>query len=97
MLLLTAIDAGALHGYAIAEELRRASAGRLDLQDGTIYPALRRLERAGWVSSTWDQDTGRRRRSYHLTPDGRSTLRDKRGDWTQFARVVTDVLDLRPQ
>jgi transcriptional regulator len=97
MLLLAVIQAGATHGYAIAEELRRASGGAFDLQDGTIYPALRRLEERGLVESTWDEGSGRRRRIYELTAEGRKQVKAQRTDWNRFERAVHGVLALRPQ
>jgi len=94
MLLLAAIDAGATHGYAIAQELRRVSDGTFDLPDGTIYPALQRLRAGGLVDSHWSAETGRRRRVYALTPSGRDALARQRADWFQFERGVRAVLAL---
>lgn len=94
MLLLVAIQGGAQHGYAIAETLRRASEGSLDLQDGTIYPALHRLRRAGLLNSSWAEGEGRRRRVYELTLAGREALAVQREDWTRFERGVQGVLAL---
>jgi PadR family transcriptional regulator PadR len=71
-LLLASLEAGPRHGYAIMETLR-AGSGQFDLPTGTVYPALRRLERAGLIQGTWSQAGGRQRRAYDLTPpaDGR--------------------------
>jgi DNA-binding PadR family transcriptional regulator len=69
-LLLAVLEQGALHGYAIIEALRARSGGTLDLPTGTIYPALRRLERAGYVASAWSTVNGRERRTYELTEAG---------------------------
>ena len=95
LLLLTGIEAGARHGYAIAEELRRASFGAFDLPDGTIYPALHRLSDAGLLTSEWSED-GRRRRLYTLTAQGRRALGRQRVDWENFERGVRGVLALPP-
>ena len=95
MLLLAAIDAGATHGYAIAERLRAATDGAFDLADGTIYPALRRLEAGGYVKSAWKTIGGRERRAYRLTPKGARRLAEQRDDWKQFERGVRAVLSLR--
>lgn len=92
LLLLAAIDSGPSHGYAIAETLRRRSDGAFDLPDGTIYPALRRLEKSGLVASRWSDDTARRRRVYRLTPAGRRALAAEQHDWSRFARAVTSVV-----
>jgi DNA-binding PadR family transcriptional regulator len=94
LLLLTSIDAGARHGYAIVEELRRASFGAFDLPDGTIYPALHRLSEAGLLVSEWSED-GRRRRLYTLTTKGREELVRQRTSWENFERGVRGVLTLR--
>jgi PadR family transcriptional regulator PadR len=91
LLLLTSIEAGAAHGYAIAEKLRQASEGTFDLPDGTIYPALHRLRDARLVTSEWS-DNGRRRRVYALTPKGRKALSEQRANWARFERGVRGVL-----
>jgi PadR family transcriptional regulator len=96
LLLLTLIDSGARHGYALAERLRTASDGTFDLADGTIYPALRRLSDSDLVTSRWSDDGGRRRRVYSLTAKGRRALRKERAQWEQFERSMQAVLKLRP-
>jgi len=92
LLLLAAIESGPAHGYAIAEALRRRSRGTFDLPDGTIYPALRRLEQSGLVASRWSDETARRRRVYRLTPAGRRALAAEQRDWSEFARAVMGVV-----
>src|SRR5262250_1902606 len=77
-----------LHGYAVIEELKRRSGGELDLPEGTIYPALHRLERRGLLRSSWTRADGRRRRIYRLTTRGREELESRTGEWRSFARVV---------
>src|SRR5918992_3852801 len=84
-LILAVIEPGPLHGYAIMEALHRRSGGRLDLPTGTIYPALRRLERAGYLRSDWSTVGGRRRRTYELTASGRRSLAAERTAWKDFA------------
>src|SRR5690606_2669160 len=69
-LLLATLDGRDLHGYAIIEALQKRSGGALDLPTGTVYPALRRLERAGFVQSSWNTVGGRQRRTYRLTQAG---------------------------
>jgi transcriptional regulator len=96
LLLLTSIEAGAAHGYAIAEKLRQASEGAFDLPDGTIYPALHRLRDAGLVTSEWNDDGRRRRRVYALTAKGRKALTEQRANWARFERGVRGVLALAP-
>ncbi|RLP82627.1 MULTISPECIES: PadR family transcriptional regulator [unclassified Micromonospora] len=92
-LLLAVLEQGALHGYAIIEALRARSDGSLDLPTGTIYPALRRLERAGHVASTWSTVNGRERRTYELTDAGRRALAGERAGWHEFRVTVGRFLD----
>ena len=91
LVLATVADEPA-HGYAILQRLRLRSAGAFDLAEGTIYPALHRLERDGLLSSSWSVESGRRRRVYRLTRSGRSALRARRHEWAHFARAVEAVL-----
>jgi PadR family transcriptional regulator PadR len=95
-LLLANLEAGPNHGYAIIETLRDTTGGALDLPTGTIYPALRRLEQAGLIRGTWSAPTGRRRRSYELTPAGRRHLADDRADWRTFVATLTAALGATP-
>lgn len=87
-LLLAVLEAGALHGYAIIEALRSRSQGSLDLPTGTVYPALRRLERAGYVESAWSTVNGRERRTYRLTGAGHRALAGERASWNEFSATV---------
>jgi PadR family transcriptional regulator PadR len=96
-MLLAALEPGPRHGYAIMEVLRAGSGGQFDLPTGTIYPALRRLERAGLVVGTWSEAGGRRRRVYELTPAGHHTLDAERGTWRQFSAAVTALLEPAPR
>jgi DNA-binding PadR family transcriptional regulator len=95
-LLLATLEAGPRHGYAIKEALRDGSGGRIDLPTGTVYPALRRLEEAGLIAGTWDTSAGRPRRTYQLTPAGRTALSGERKGWQEFAATVTALLDGTP-
>jgi PadR family transcriptional regulator PadR len=97
-MLLAALEDGPGHGYAIMEALRAGSGGQFDLPTGTVYPALRRLERAGLVRTAWSAEGGRRRRLYELTPSGRRTLDAERHSWAEFSAAVTALLgpQLRP-
>jgi len=96
-LLLASLEAGPRHGYAIMEALRAGSDGQVDLPTGTIYPALRRLERAGLLAGEWDEAGGRRRRTYSLTPAGRRALVAERGTWRDFSAAVTALLEPAPR
>jgi PadR family transcriptional regulator, regulatory protein PadR len=92
MLLLAVVQSGPAHGYAIVEELRRRSDEALDLPEGTVYPALHRLERQGLLASEWHTVAGRRRRVYRTTPRGLEALAVKRREWVGFTRTVRAVL-----
>jgi len=92
LLLATLRNAGPAHGYAIIASLRERSGGTFDLPEGTVYPALHRLERDGLVDSEWDASAARRRRVYRLTAAGASALAARRRDWRDFARGMQAVL-----
>jgi DNA-binding PadR family transcriptional regulator len=94
-LLLAILEEGPAHGYAIIESLRDRSGGVFDLPEGTIYPALHRLELAGALASRLDIVGGRQRRVYRLSARGRSALRDRRARWTEFSSAVDTVLGVR--
>lgn len=87
-LLLAVLEEGPLHGYAIIEALRARSGGSLDLPTGTVYPALRRLERAGHVLSDWSTVNGRERRTYQLTEPGRRALAGERANWQELSTTI---------
>jgi DNA-binding PadR family transcriptional regulator len=93
LLLLAAVQPRPLHGYAIADTLRARSGGTFDLPEGTLYPALHRLERAGLLSSHWAEVSGRRRRVYQLTRKGQRALLQRHQDWRDFARAVRAVVE----
>jgi DNA-binding PadR family transcriptional regulator len=92
LLLLAAIQPVPAHGYAIAEALRARSKGAFDLPEGTLYPALHRLERAGLVASRWSEVNGRRRRVYQLTAKGDLSLATRHDEWRDFSRAVQAVV-----
>jgi DNA-binding PadR family transcriptional regulator len=92
LLLLAAVQAQPAHGYAVIEELRQRSHGTFNLPEGTVYPALHRLERGGLLASRWSAQTGRRRRIYTVTDRGRAALAQQRQDWTTFASAVRAVV-----
>jgi PadR family transcriptional regulator len=91
-LILAVLEDGPLHGYAIIEALQARSGGALDLPTGTVYPALRRLERTALLSGSWSNVGGRERRTYTLTRAGRHALAGHRAEWTEFSSVVGAVL-----
>lgn len=91
-MLLAVLAAGPAHGYALIDTLRERSEGAFDLPEGTVYPALHRLEHAGLVRSRWSDAGGRRRRIYELTPTGRPALAARAEGWRVFAAGVDAVL-----
>ena len=92
LLLLAILADGAQHGYAIIDELRRRSDEAFDLPEGTVYPALHRLQKGGHLSSEWVEVHGRRRRTYRLTENGRGALGEQRLAWHDFAEAMSRVL-----
>jgi PadR family transcriptional regulator len=89
MILKTLEALGPLHGYRIARRLEQISGNALALNQGTLYPALMRLEQLGWVSTKWaDSDSGRRVKVYALTSAGRKRLHAEEADWRMAAGIV---------
>jgi DNA-binding PadR family transcriptional regulator len=91
-LLLAVVADGPAHGYLVITELRRRSGGEFDLPEGTVYPALHRLEKTGLLSSAWSSDAPRRRRVYAITPKGRRALGERREEWRGFTGAVNSVM-----
>ncbi len=91
-MLLAVVADGPVHGYAIGQRLALRSEGRFELAEGTIYPALHRLEGDGLLRSRWAVIEGRRRRQYELTDRGRSQLGERSAQWRDFAAAVDRVL-----
>ena len=93
MIVLAALSAGPAHGYAVIQEIRRRSGQAFDLPEGTVYPALHRLEQAGLLTSRWvTAESGRRRRVYALTRDGERALTERRAVWQQFSDAIGSLL-----
>ena len=85
-------DIGRAHGYALISGLRERSGGTFDLPEGTVYPALHRLEADGLLRSYWAEQAGRRRRLYELTAKGATALTKLRGEWHRFSTGVQAVV-----
>jgi transcriptional regulator len=93
ILVLQTLTAGPRHGYAIARWLAEESSDAVRVEEGSLYPALYRLEERGLVSSEWrSSDGGRAAKFYKLTPQGRKHLRVETADWLVFAKAVTRIL-----
>ena len=93
LLVLKALQLGTMHGWGITELLEQGSNNILKVGQGSLYPALYRLERQGFVASSWGtSDNNRRARFYSLTPAGRSRLAEERQTWRRMARAVELIL-----
>lgn len=93
-MVLSVLASGKQYGYLVQKQVRLASAGRVELQAGTLYPLLHRLEDQGLVRSSWDQSTGRPRKWYELTTAGRKRLAAQAQQWADYAACVRDLLAL---
>ena len=96
MLLLAALARGPVHGYGVITRLRQDSGGIFSMPEGTIYPALHRLEAGGFVASTDEFVSGKRRRTYVLTDAGAARLDARRAEWTAFSTVVSRMIGVQP-
>lgn len=92
LLLLAVLRDTEMHGYAVIEALKARSDGVFDLPEGTVYPALHRLERAKLVESFWDTSAVRRRRCYRVTRSGLAELDRERAEWQTFTKAVGSVV-----
>jgi transcriptional regulator len=91
-LILEALEDQPDHGYSIAQRIKERSRGVLDFKEGTLYPALHKLEHDGLVESYEEVENGRTRRYYRLTPPGRKTLAKDRDEWRRLSRAVSLIL-----
>ncbi len=93
LLILRTLSLAAMHGWGISQRIQQMSEGVLDVNQGSLYPALQRLEHKGWIASEWKtSENNRRARFYALTPAGRSALGEETESWRRFARAVELVL-----
>lgn len=96
LLILRTLRLGPSHGHAIAKHIQRTSEELLQVETGSLYPALYRLEEKGWIAASWElSDKGKRARYYRLTPKGRKQLIAERSKWESFARAMGLLLDPR--
>ena len=94
VLILKVVALGPIHGYAIAQRLQQMSGAVLQVQQGSLYPALHRLEKRKWLKAEWAaSETGRDARFYTLTREGRRQLDDQRANWMRLSMAVTAVLN----
>jgi PadR family transcriptional regulator, regulatory protein PadR len=93
LLILQVVSLGTLHGYAIAQRLNQISKAALQVQQGSLYPALHRLEKRGWLRAEWRvADSGREARFYALTAAGRRRLDVERSEWSRLSQAIALVL-----
>jgi transcriptional regulator len=94
-LVLKTLSWGPRHGYAIARWLEDTTADTLQIEEGSLYPALYRMEQRGWIRAEWDvSDAGKRIKVYAITAEGRKQLRAKAAEWARFATAVSTVLQV---
>jgi PadR family transcriptional regulator PadR len=92
-LVLKTLTGGRRHGYGIARAIEEATDGVVDVEEGSLYPALYRMERKGWVEAEWGlSELGRRAKFYRLTQKGRRQLVSQTAEWTRFAAAISRVL-----
>jgi PadR family transcriptional regulator, regulatory protein PadR len=94
LLILRTLVAGPSHGHAIAKNIQRTSEELLQVETGSLYPALHRLEAQGWIAASWElADKGKRAKYYRLTPSGRKQLASEQSKWRTFSRAMGLVLN----
>jgi transcriptional regulator len=93
LLILRTLLSGATHGHAIAKHIQRTSEQLLQVETGSLYPALHRLEAKGWIAASWEHsDKGKRAKFYRLTPLGRKQLTSEQSKWDAFSRAMGLIL-----
>ena len=94
LLVLKTLESGSLHGYGIARALEEKTGRALQIEEGSLYPALYRMTNKGWIDFEWGlSDNNRKKKSYHLTLNGKKLLREKQTQWTEFTAAVGLVLE----
>jgi PadR family transcriptional regulator, regulatory protein PadR len=98
MLILKAVSLGPLHGYGILLRIQQISRDRLEIQQGSLYPALYRLDHQGWIASAWgESENNRKAKYYRLTADGKKQLRLEADKWNRMADVIGGILNAAPE
>lgn len=94
LLILRTLLAGPAHGHAVAKHIQRTSEDLLQVETGSLYPALHRLEAKGWISANWElSDKGKRAKVYKLTPRGRKQLNAEQSKWETFSRAMRLIVN----
>lgn len=98
MLILKAVSLGPLHGYGILLRIQQISKDRLEIQQGSLYPALYRLEHQGWITSAWgESENNRKAKYYRLTSAGKRRLQSETQNWNRMADVIAGILRTTPE
>src|ERR1700751_2506399 len=98
MLILKAVSLGPLHGYGVLLRIEQISGGRLEIQQGSLYPALYRLEDQGWIASEWGESENKRKAKYYrLTVDGKRRFESEQEKWNRMAGVIAGILKTTPE
>lgn len=98
MLVLKAVSLGPLHGYGVLLRIQQISKGTLEIQQGSLYPALYRLERDGWIASEWgESENNRKAKYYRLTAAGKRQLEAEAEKWNRMAEVIAGILGTRAE
>jgi PadR family transcriptional regulator PadR len=98
MLILKAVSLGQLHGYGILLRIQQISKDALQVPQGSVYPALYRLEYRGWIAAEWGESENKRKAKYYrLTAAGRKQLKSERKEWKRLALAIADVLAAEPE
>jgi PadR family transcriptional regulator PadR len=98
MLILKAVSLGPLHGYGILLRIQQISKDRLEIQQGSLYPALYRLEHQGWITSEWGESNTKRKAKYYcLTAAGKRKLQSETEKWNRMADVIAGILHTTPE
>ena len=98
MLILKAVSLGPLHGYGVLLRIQQVSGDRLHIQQGSLYPALYRLEHQGWIASEWGESENKRKaKFYRLTAAGRRRLQAEAENWNRMAEVIAGILGAKPE
>lgn len=98
MLILKAVSLGPLHGYGILLRIQQISKDRLEIQQGSLYPALYRLEHQGWIASEWgESENNRKAKYYRMTAAGRKQLQAEAAKWNRMAEIIGGILETVPE
>jgi transcriptional regulator len=98
MLILKAVSLGPLHGYGVLLRIQQISKDALQIPQGSLYPALYRLEHKGWIQSQWGESENKRKAKYYtLTPAGRKQLRSEAAEWGKLSEAIASIMKATPE